>query len=185
MQPVKIVIRDMPNSPALEDHVRHKVEKLSQFYHGINSIHVAIEVPQKHKRQGKLFRVRIDMTVPGRELVVNRKLDQDVYVAIRDAFAALLRQLESYARIRRGDVKNHESANFGYVSKMFPDEGYGFIQSIDGDEFYFSMTNVSYPSYDQLFIGDMVQFIGATGSEGKQAHRVTKEKKTNMVEELK
>ncbi len=185
MQPVKIVIRDMPSSPALEDHIRRKVEKLTQFYDRINSIHVAIEIPQKHKRQGKLFRVRLDLMVPGKELVVNKKLDEDVYVAIRDAFAALIRQLESYARIRRGDVKNHEGENLGYVSKLFPDEGYGFIQSVDGDEFYFSIANVSFPTYEQLMIGDMVQFIGASGSEGKQAHRVTKEKKTNLVEELK
>jgi ribosomal subunit interface protein len=95
MQPVKIVIRDMPNSPALEDHIRKKADKLSQFYDRINAFQIVIEIPQKHKRNGKLFNVRIDMTVPGKELVVNRKLDQDVYVAIRDAFDALLRKLET------------------------------------------------------------------------------------------
>jgi len=133
--------------------------------------------------QGKLFRVTIDVTVPGKELVINKKLDEDVYIAIRDAFQALIRKLESYASIRRGDVKNHESANLGYVNKLYPDEGYGFINSVDGTEYYFSMTNVNYPSFEQLHIGDIVQFIGATGAEGMQAHRVTKEKKNGLVEE--
>jgi ribosomal subunit interface protein len=184
MQPVKIVIRDMESSPALEDHIRKKAEKLTHYCKRINAIHVVVEVPQKHKRQGKLFRVRIDLHVPGKDLVANRTLDEDVYVAIRDAFAALLRQLESYASIRRGDVKNHESANFGYVSKVFPDEQYGFIQSVDGHEYYFSTINVTHPHLKHLEIGDMVQFLGVTGSEGMQAHRVTKEKKTGYVEEL-
>jgi ribosomal subunit interface protein len=184
MQPVKIVIRDMPNSPALEDHIRKKAEKLAQYYNRINTFQVVIEIPQKHKRNGKLFNVRIDLTVPGRELVVNRKLDQDVYVAIRDAFHALLRQLETYSRKRRGDVKSHDDANYGYVTKLFPNEGYGFIQSLDGNELYFSTTNVTHPSFSDLTIGDAVQFIGITGDEGWQAHRVTKEKKTNLIEEI-
>jgi ribosomal subunit interface protein len=184
MQAVQIVIRDLPASQALEEHIRKKAEKLSLHCRNILSIQVAIEVPQKHKRQGKLFRVRIDLTVPGKELVVNRKLDEDVYIAIRDAFQAVVRQLESYSSIRRGDVKNHVSSNFGYVSKMFPDEAYGFIQSVDGNEYYFSTTNVYHPNFDQLAIGDMVQFIGASGSEGMQAHRITIEKKTGYAEEL-
>jgi ribosomal subunit interface protein len=184
MQPVKIVIRDMPNSPALESHIRKKAEKLAQFYNRINTFQVVVDIPQKHKHNGKMFNVRIDLTVPGRELVVNRNLDQDVYVAIRDAFHALLRQLETYVRKRRGEVKSHDHANYGHVTKLFPDEGYGFIQSVDGNELYFSYTNVTHPTFDNLIIGDAVQFIGVTSNEGWQAHRITKEKKNNLTEEI-
>ena len=184
MQPVKIVIRDMASSPALEDHIRKKAEKLSQYCDRINAFQVVIEIPQKHKRNGRLFNVRIDLTVPGRELVVNRKLDQDVYVAIRDAFQALLRQLEAYSCKRRGDVKTHDNANYGHITKLFPDEGYGFIQSQDGNELYFSTTNVTHPTFSDLSIGDAVQFLGISGDEGWQAHRVTKERKNNLSEEL-
>ena len=184
MRPVKIVIRDVENSPALEDHIRRKADKLGQFYNRIHNIHIVVEVPQKHKRNGKLFNVRIDMSVPGKELVVNRKLDEDVYIAVRDAFEALIRQLETYTRKRRGEVKNHDSANYGHITKLFPEEGYGFIQSLDGNELYFSTTNVTHPCFEQLMIGDVVQFLGINGSEGWQAHRVTKERRTNFVEEL-
>jgi cold shock CspA family protein len=92
--------------------------------------------------------------------------------------------LETYVRKRRGDVKTHDNANFGYVTKLFPAEGYGFIQSIDGNELYFSVTNVLHPSFEDLMIGDSVQFLGITGPEGWQAHRVTKERKNNLTEEL-
>lgn len=173
MRPVQIVVRDIPSSSALEDHIRRKAEKLSHYYNRINHIQVAVEMPQKHKHQGKLFNVRISITVPGKELVVNKKLDEDVYIAIRDAFNAVLRQLECYARKKRGDIKKHDDANYGHISKLFPREGYGFIQSIDGNELYFSVTNVTHPNFEQLEIGDTVQFLGTTSDEGMQAHRVT------------
>ena len=53
--------------------------------------------------------MRIDIGVPGNEIVVNHNHDEDVYVAMRDAFDAAKRQLEDYARKIRGDTKVHES----------------------------------------------------------------------------
>lgn len=173
MLPVQITVRDMPNSPALEDHLNKKAQKLNQYYDRINSCKIVIYIPQKHKHQGKLFSVCIDLSVPGKELIVNRKLDEDVYVAIRDAFHAVQRQLESYARKRRGDVKTHEELMRGVVKKKFEDDGYGFIEGPDGSEYYFSPSNVSSPGFGKLQLGDKVQFIGVPQSEGMQAHRVT------------
>jgi ribosomal subunit interface protein len=183
MLPVQITVRDMQSSSALESHLRKKAMKLSQYCHHINSCRIVIHVPQKHKHQGKLFSVCIDLTVPGKELVVNRKLDEDVYVAIRDAFQALQRQLESYSRKRRGDVKVHEMVMQGQIKKIFFDEGYGFIQGTDGSEYYFSPTNLSNSSFDQLELGDIVQFIGVPESEGMQAHRVVVKGKNNITHE--
>lgn len=173
MLPVQITVRDMPVSPALEDHLRKKALKLNQYYDRINNCKIVIHIPQKHKHQGKLFSVNIDLSVPGKELVVNRKLDEDVYIAIRDAFHAIERQLESYARKQRGEVKTHEVVMNGVVKKKFVEEGYGFILGSDGSEYYFSPTNVSNPDFSQLELGDTVQFIGVPQSEGMQAHRVT------------
>jgi ribosomal subunit interface protein len=110
MQPVKIVIRNMPNSPALENNIRKKSAKLEQFYDHINSLQVVIRILQKHKHSGKLYCVRMDMTVPSKKLVVNKQTDEDVYVAIRNSFNAMLRQLETYVRKRRGEVKHHSNA---------------------------------------------------------------------------
>ena len=183
MQPVQIVIRDMPVSPALETKIRQKAQKLSKHYDHINSCHVVIEIPQKHQRKGKLFNVRIDLTVPGNEIVVNRKMSEDVHVAIRDAFEAATRKLDSYASKRRGDVKHHEMGNYGYVSKIFSEDSYGFIRGVDGNEFYFSTNNVTYPTFSQLEIGDKVQFLGITCDQGLQAHRITMEKKSAMTDD--
>lgn len=181
MLPVKVTIRDIPNSLALETHIKEKAQKLLQYYQRIISCRVVIEVAQKHKHQGKLYNVRIDVTVPEKELVVNRKKNEDVYVALRDAFKAIERQLESYARIRRGDVKHHQITNRGVVTRIIANEGYGFIQGVDGNEYYFSDVNVAAPTFDQIKVGDVVQFLEVTAAEGFQAQRVVKEKHNHTV----
>jgi ribosomal subunit interface protein len=106
--PLQITLRDMPASVALEDHIREKAVKLEQFYPALVGCRVVVELPHKHKQHGKLFNVRIDLTVPGSEIVINRDRSEDVYVALRDAFDAANRKLEDYGRRQRGDVKTHE-----------------------------------------------------------------------------
>ncbi|MEK9134419.1 MAG: ribosome-associated translation inhibitor RaiA, partial [Pseudomonadota bacterium] len=105
--PLQVTLKDMPQSEAVESRIREKADKLGRFYDRINSCRVVVESPQRHQHQGKLYSVRIDLTVPGAELVANRAQDEDVYVAIRDAFVAITRQLEDFARRQRGDVKTH------------------------------------------------------------------------------
>jgi ribosomal subunit interface protein len=105
--PLQVTFRDMAQSEAIEARIREKAEKLSRYYDRIMGCRVVIEMPQRHKHQGKLHSVRIDLTVPGAELVANHAQDEDVYVAIRDAFGAITRQLEDFARRQRGEVKNH------------------------------------------------------------------------------
>lgn len=182
MLPCQITIRDIPASPALETHIRKRVEKLGQFYDRISSCRVVVESPQKHKHQGKLYNARIDITVPGKEIVVTKKCDEDVYVAIRDAFAAISRQLEEHSRKRQGHVKTHSELLHGHVARIVEEEGYGFIEGMDGHEYYFSMTNVSYPSFSQLLIGDAVEYCAEQSGDGKQAHHVVRERHNHHVE---
>ncbi len=105
--PLQITLRDLHHSDAVEQHIREKVDKLGHLYAHIMSCRVTVEMLGKHKHQGKPFAVRIDMTVPGGEIVVNRERDEDVYVVLRDAFDSAKRQLEDYGRKQRGDVKHH------------------------------------------------------------------------------
>jgi len=109
--PLEITLRDIPDSPAVEQRLREKASKLERFHSRIMSCRITIESPQHRKHQGKLYSVHIDVkTADGGELVANRNENEDVYIAIRDAFDAVARQLEDYNRIRRGDVKTHASA---------------------------------------------------------------------------
>jgi cold shock CspA family protein len=134
---------------------------------------VTVEELRKHHHQGRQFRVRIDLRVPGKELVANRDHHEDVYVALRDAFDAVKRQLEDVAREMRGDVKAHAVPQHGKVARLFTDEGYGFIETADGRELYFSRGNVVHPTFDQLKPGAEVQFIEEMAAEGPQAKRIS------------
>lgn len=110
--PLQITFRDMDPSTAIESNIREKAEKLDRFSDHITSCRVVVEAAHKHHNKGNLYHVRLDFTVPDDEIVVSRDpgknhAHEDVYVAIRDAFDAARRQLDEYARRRRGDVKTH------------------------------------------------------------------------------
>jgi hypothetical protein len=51
-------------------------EKLDKFYDRIMRCDVVVEAHHKHHHKGNLYHVRIDLTVPGSELVVNREPDE-------------------------------------------------------------------------------------------------------------
>lgn len=106
--PLQIVFRNMQPSPAVEAKVRERVDKLEKMYDRIMSRRVVVEERHRHHHQGNLYHVRVDLTVPDSELVAHSD-DEDVYVAVRDGFDAVRRQLEDYARCRRGEVKTHKS----------------------------------------------------------------------------
>jgi ribosomal subunit interface protein len=172
--PIEITLRDIPQSDAVETRIREKIEKLDRFHERVMSCRVTVESPQQRKHQGKLYSVHIDIKVPGGgELVVNRIQNEDIYVAIRDAFNAVARQLEDHVRRQRGDVKTHDVPHVGRVHQLFPAQGYGFIETPDRREIYFHRNSVAQPGYDRLEIGTEVEFVEEVGNEGPQARMVS------------
>ncbi len=171
--PLQITVRDVPHSEAVEAHVRQKAEKLEEFSGHIMSCRVVVEMPHKHSHQGRQYNVRLDIGVPGREIVVNRDHSEDVYIAIRDAFDAAKRQLEEHVRVTRRDTKTHVPELVGRVVRLSRPEGIGFIAGPDGTEYYFSSADVVTPRFEQLREGDEVKFIEEVAGEGMQARRVS------------
>jgi len=112
--PVQIAFRNLKPSEAVTAEINERAAKLENFCDRIIGCRVTVQALHKHHRRGHHYHVRVDVTVPGAELVAGREPDEhhaytDIYVAIRDAFDAVRRQLEEYVRERRGDVKTHES----------------------------------------------------------------------------
>jgi ribosomal subunit interface protein len=171
--PLQITFREVPHSDAIEAHIRDRAGKLESFYEKITSCRVVVGMIQKHRHQGKLYNIRVDVTVPQGEFVINRDRAEDVYVAIRDAFDAARRRLEDYGRRQRGEVKAHELPLHGKVVRLFPEEGYGFIETPDGKEIYFHRYAVTHPDFDQLTEGTEVTFLEEPAAEGTQANRVS------------
>jgi cold shock CspA family protein/ribosome-associated translation inhibitor RaiA len=175
--PLQVSFRHMKHSEAIEALVREKAAKLDTFSDHIMSCRVVVEPVGKHHQHGNLYEVRIDLTVPDEEIVVTREPSQhteyrDIHVALRDAFDSARRKLEDYVRRRRGDVKTLETAPHARVFKLFPDEGYGFIETPDGREIYFHRDSVLHEGFDHLQIGTEVAFVEEEGKKGPQASTV-------------
>ncbi|MSP66722.1 MAG: HPF/RaiA family ribosome-associated protein [Alphaproteobacteria bacterium] len=173
-----IAFHQMGHSPAIEADVRDRFAKLKLFFDRIVSTRVVIEAPHQHQLKGKLYAVRIEMAVPGREIVVSHKgrhnpEHADIKVALRDAFAAAGRMLEDHARRGRGEVKTHTVPPHGQVARLFPD--YGFITTSDGREVYFHRNSVTNDGFTALAVGAEVRFVEAEGEseKGPQASTVT------------
>jgi ribosome-associated translation inhibitor RaiA len=105
--PVHIQFHDMAPSEALEAKAREYALKLDALASDIMACRVTVDLLQKHKTQGRPVGVRIDLSLPGHELVVSRVQHEDAYVALRDAFDGMKRQLQDVVRKRQGHVKQH------------------------------------------------------------------------------
>jgi ribosomal subunit interface protein len=181
--PVEITFRDMPVSEALEENIREKVEKLEQFCDHITSCRVVIETSHQHKHKGNLYHIRIDLTVPGQELVVSRDPSEnlahaDAYVAVRDAFTAARRQLEKYVQSNRRDEKAHRAVKGNgatppaRIMELIPMQDYGRLLTHEGREIYFHRNSLVNGDFDKLSVGDMVRFNEEMGDDGPQASSV-------------
>jgi hypothetical protein len=126
--PSQITFRGVPHSDALEAAVHERVAWLEQFYTRVVRCRVLVEVPHRHRRDGRHFHVRVEITVPGCEPIVIshepslhgrlKDVKEDAHrkeaevervhryaeVAIREAFDVARRRLEDVARDERGAV---------------------------------------------------------------------------------
>lgn len=176
-QPLQITFRDFPHSEFIEAAIRERAGKLDQYYDHIMACKVMVESPHAHHHQGRLYHIRIDLTVPGGELIVNRAPGEhhayeDVYVAIRDSFDAITRQLQDHKRQQERNVKTHEVPEHGRVIELMPAMDYGTIRTPDGREIYFHRNSLVRGEYDTLDIGSEVRFVEEVGEEGPQASTV-------------
>ena len=173
--PLQVVFRNMEASATVEAKIRERAEQLERIYPHIMSCRVVVEAHHKHHHQGNLYHARVDLKVPNAEIVASRDpgehhAHEDVYVAVRDAFDAVLRRLEDHARRHRGQVKSHEVPPHGRIAELYLD--YGQIGTVDGRLVYFHRNSVLDADFDQLKIGTEVRFVEEVGEFGPQASTV-------------
>ena len=193
--PTQVAFRGLTHDDVLEDEVRERVSWLEQFYAGIVRCRVLVEVPHRHRHDGRHFHVRIEVTVPGGVPIVvshepslharlrdaedeaHRKEDEVASVhryasvAIHEAFDAARRRLEDFAREQRGTVKVHEVAAHGEVAELSKVDGYGFIHAGE-QRIYFNRASVLNDAFDDLAVGAAVAFVEEKGEKGPQASSV-------------
>ncbi len=175
--PLQVTFRNMEPSPALEARVRQLAARLDRFSAHIMHCHIVVEEPHRHHHQGGLFDVKIDITVPGAQIAIQRShpathAHEDPYVALRDAFRAARRKLEDYEREHRGDVKVHTGLPHGRICELNADQGFGRIETDDGRLIYFHRNSVLERPFEDLNTGTEVSFVEEAGDRGPQASTV-------------
>jgi cold shock CspA family protein/ribosome-associated translation inhibitor RaiA len=178
--PVEITFRDIEHSDAVEARIRELVGKLERIYDRITRCEVMVGQPHHRHRKGNAYSITVRLTIPGGEVVSSHDpgpdgAHEDVYVALRDAFAAVKRQLEDAVRVRlRHDVKAHNGGdrNHGIVSFLDVQKDWGWIEPDDGRRVYFHRNSVLDGKADGLEVGHEVRFAEEQGNEGPQASTV-------------
>ena len=105
----KVVFRGIDHSPAVEEAVHKRLEKLARYSDEIQSLRVVLEAPHNNHHKGKVYHVGVEAFIPNHDIVVNHEQHdkhshEDIYVAIRDAFNAIERRIKAvYKKQRRVD----------------------------------------------------------------------------------
>jgi len=177
--PLEISFRGVEKTEHLENLINEKAARMERVCPHLVSCRVAVEARQKHQQTGNPYRVRVAAHVPPEhEIVVRREetagnLHESVATTIRQAFEAAERQARELAEQQRHHVKRHPEQELqGVVSRLFPQEDYGFIQTVDGGQVYFHRNSVLHDDFDRLEPGTGVRYVDSAGEKGPQASTV-------------
>jgi ribosomal subunit interface protein len=109
--PLQVTFQDMESSDALSERIEERAKRLERFHDRITSCRVVVARPHRHHRKGSMYSVHIDVSIPGREVVVQGSTgeNEDVYIAVHDAFDAAQRQLRKI-NDRKREVRRATSA---------------------------------------------------------------------------
>lgn len=170
--PLRITSRNFDLTDAIEDAIHDEAEEIDRLYDKIVRCEVVLEVPHQRQKKGGIYNVRINLTVPGGQIIVTKELHEDLYVSINRAFDRASRQLKEFISQQRRDVKYHEEKPYGIIKKIFREKGYGFITTPEGRDIYFHRNSVVAGKFKDLDAGSKVQFVEAEGEKGPQASTV-------------
>lgn len=175
----QIDFQGMEASADIQARIERQIERLEEHYGRLTACRVVVKGPGGRHQTGGHYEINIHLSLPdGRDVAVDRTPDlderfQDFDFALNDAFNRANRRLQDEVRRMRGDVKSHDAAPTGVVRKLMRDDGYGFIESVDGREIYFHRNSVRDPGFDGLTLGERVTFREEAGKDGPQASFVT------------
>jgi cold shock CspA family protein len=177
--PLELSFRDVLKTEVVENLISKKVEKLLKICNYMTSCSIAVEQPQKEMRQGSPYRVRIQCNVPPKHKIIAKRepgqgnMHEDITTVIRATFQTAERELKKIMQQQRDEVKTHPmQENQAIVRKLFHEQGYGFLRTVDNREIYFHKNSVLHGDFGRLEIGTGVRFTESLGAKGPQASSV-------------
>lgn len=180
-RPLDIAFHNTDPSPAIEAEIRKHVEKLETRHPHLTACRVSIEALHKQHRTGNHPEVHIVLSIRGKDLAVSRAPHRpgdkgahtDIHAALRDAFRAAERQLESEkARPGQDPTPPSGSALTGQVAQMLDDADHGYILNNLGTQIYFHRDSVTRGDFASLKQGDAVHYVEEAGDAGPVATKV-------------
>lgn len=177
--PLELTFRNVRKDPKIEALIRKQVTKLEKICPHMVGCRVSVERPQEHQRSGSPFRVRLKVTVPPEhELAAVRnagegELHEPLPAVVRRAFEAARQQLKKLVAKQHREVKSHPRQEVGgFIARLYPDQGYGFIRNLEGREIYFHRNSVRGSQFHRLAIGMGVRWTEQEGEKGPHASSV-------------
>jgi ribosome-associated translation inhibitor RaiA/cold shock CspA family protein len=179
--PPEIAFRNIEPTDELKARIQEGIESLEEVYDRIITCRVMVEQTNPGRQSGNLNHVRLDITIPRNELIINRNpparpTTYDLPQAIGEAFDKARRQLREFKRIQRGDVKTPGLPPHGRIVRVVEEDSngrFGFLESRNGRTIYFHENAVSGIDFEDLEVGMEVRFVESDeGTEGPQASLV-------------
>lgn len=172
----EITYRGVDKTNAIEALIHEKIAKLERVCDHISSCHIVLEKEQDRPRDRSPYRVRLDITVPpSHELAAESTMSHQTQYAeldtvVRDAFEKAWRQLrdlsEQQQQHDKGKTNDGAQDTTALVTKLFPEQGYGFLKTLDGQDIHFLRNSVIHDDFDRLGIGTGVRFEAIEDEEG-------------------
>lgn len=174
--PPEITYRGVDKTEAIETLIHEKIAKLERVCDHISSCHIAVEKEQDRPRDRSPYRVRLDITVPpehelaAESTMGHRTQYAELDTVIRDAFDKAWRQLRDLSKQQqehaKGQTNDGAHDTTALVTKLFPEEGYGFLKTLDGQDIHFTDNSVTHNGFDRLEVGTGVRFEAVEDDEG-------------------
>ncbi len=179
--PPEIAFRGVEPTDTLKELILDGIDGLEKIYPRLVSCRTMVADDTPDRRTGNSYRVRLDIGIPGKSLVVDespagggepRPLGQTV----KDAFKTGSKLLKKEKELQRGGMtKSQGLPPHGRVVRLLTDDSgvrYGFLESREGRQIYFHERALVDLDYDDLEIGAEVRYAAAAGDEGPQASTV-------------
>lgn len=180
----EIAFRNVEPTDELKERILKGIDKLEDVYDHIITCRVMVEETNPGRKAGRLNHVRLDISVPHHDVVINRHppehpASQDLPQAVNEAFDKAWRKLRELKRRQRddGNRSGRELPPHGRVVRLLTDDSgvrYGFLASRDGREIYFHENALTDLDYDDLEVGTEVRFAERSGNEGPRASTVAR-----------
>jgi ribosomal subunit interface protein len=172
---VEITFNEVDHSDAVEARIRERVAKLLAMGENIRRCKVCVRAPHRCGHKPVAYVIDLSVQMSGTSLHVDQRpgddnAHTDIYVAIRDAFNAMERQLRKWKEQHKGRPHPLESPLQGRIASL---DGYadcGQIATTDGRLIYFHRNSVAEDGYDGLNEGDAVELSVDTKDADEGPH---------------